>query len=67
LQEDDDAVVGKILVCGALLRAGRISLLNSEPLEKITNILLQATRQRTYHASLGYAFLIEIIESAVSS
>lgn len=61
-KEDADAVVGKILVCGALLHSGRLAEANSEHLEQVTNILLQSTRHRTYHASLGFSFLCEIIE-----
>lgn len=62
-KEDADAVVGKILVCGALLHAGRLTEANSEYLEQVTNVLLQSTHHRTYHASLGYSFLCEIIEN----
>ncbi|KAM7347042.1 MYB binding protein 1a [Cochliomyia hominivorax] len=62
-KEDADAVVGKILVCGALLHSGRLTEVNSEHLEQVTNILLQSSRHRTYHASLGFSFLCEIIES----
>ncbi|XP_061393037.1 myb-binding protein 1A [Musca vetustissima] len=61
-KEDADAVVGKILVIGALLHSGRLAEINTEHLEQITNILLQSTRHKTYHASLGYSFLCEIIE-----
>ncbi|XP_073828104.1 MYB binding protein 1a [Musca autumnalis] len=62
-KEDADAVVGKILVIGALIHSGRLANVNSEHLEQITNILLQSTRHKTYHASLGYSFLCEIIET----
>ncbi|TMW51016.1 hypothetical protein DOY81_003886 [Sarcophaga bullata] len=62
-KEDADAVVGKILCCGALLHAGRLTKMNSEHLEQITNILLQSSRCRSYHASLGFSFLIEIIDT----
>ncbi|XP_055914940.1 myb-binding protein 1A [Eupeodes corollae] len=61
-KEDADAFVGKILVCGAVLRSGRLSQANAEYLEQITNILVQASRHRTYHCSLAYVFLIEMIE-----
>ena len=62
-KEDADAVVGRILCCGALLHAGRLANMNSEHLEQITNILLQSSRYRSYHASLGFSFLIEIIDT----
>lgn len=62
-KEDADAVVGKILVVGALLHSGRLADGNAEYLEQVTNILLQSTRHKTYHASLGYSFLCEIIQS----
>ncbi|XP_005184002.2 myb-binding protein 1A [Musca domestica] len=62
-KEDADAVVGKILVIGALLHSGRLADVNPEHLEQITNTLLQSTRHKTYHASLGYSFLCEIIET----
>ncbi|KAI8122708.1 Myb-binding protein 1A [Lucilia cuprina] len=62
-KEDADAVVGKILVCGALLHSGRLTEANSEHLEQVTNMLLQSSRHRTYHASLGFSFLCEIIEA----
>lgn len=63
LQDDADAVVGKILVCGALQQSGRLdNLQNSEHLECIIHTLLQATKQRSYHASLAYALIIEFVE-----
>lgn len=62
-KEDADAIVGKILVCGALLYSGRLTEANSEHLEQIANILLQSTHHRTYHASLGFFILCEIIEA----
>lgn len=62
-KEDADAVVGKILCCGALLHAGRLDKVNSEHLEQITNVLLQSSRYRSYHSSLGFSFLIEIIDT----
>lgn len=62
-KEDADAIVGKILVCGAILHSARLSDVNCEDLEQMTNILLLAVKHRTYHASLGYAFLCEMIES----
>ncbi|XP_011211843.2 myb-binding protein 1A [Bactrocera dorsalis] len=62
-KDDADAVVGKILVCGALQQSGRLdNLQNNEHLERIINTLLQSTKQRSYHASLAYALLIELIE-----
>lgn len=61
-KEDADAVVGKILVVGALLHSGRLAEANSEYVEQVTNMLLQSTRHRTYHAALGYSFLCEVIE-----
>uniref|UniRef100_A0A1I8PD92 Myb-binding protein 1A n=1 Tax=Stomoxys calcitrans TaxID=35570 RepID=A0A1I8PD92_STOCA len=62
-KEDADAVVGKILVVGALLHSGRLSEANAEYLEQVTNILLQATHHKSYHASLGYSFVCELIET----
>ncbi|XP_067636863.1 myb-binding protein 1A [Eurosta solidaginis] len=62
-KDDADAVVGKLLVCFALQQAGRLdNMQNNEYLERITNTILQATKQRTYHASLGFAVLIEFVE-----
>lgn len=61
-KEDADAYVGKILVCGALLRSNRLSEANAEFLEQITNILIQASRHRIYHCSLAYSFLIEMLQ-----
>ncbi|XP_036339003.1 myb-binding protein 1A [Rhagoletis pomonella] len=62
-KDDADAVVGKILVCGALQQAGRLdNIEHNEYLERITNTLIQATKQRSYHASLGYALLVELVE-----
>uniref|UniRef100_W8BW28 DNA polymerase V n=1 Tax=Ceratitis capitata TaxID=7213 RepID=W8BW28_CERCA len=62
-KDDADAVVGRILVCSALQQAGRLdNLTNNEHLERIINTLLQATKQRSYHASLGYALLKELVE-----
>ncbi|XP_055845316.1 myb-binding protein 1A [Episyrphus balteatus] len=65
-KEDADAFVGKILVCAAVLRSGRLSQVNAESLEQITNILVQASRHRIYHCSLAYSFLIEMIEKITS-
>ncbi|XP_075157683.1 MYB binding protein 1a [Haematobia irritans] len=62
-KEDADAVVGKILVVGALLHSGRLADANSDYLEQVTNILLQATHHKSYHASLGYSFICELIET----
>nr|XP_014093367.1 myb-binding protein 1A [Bactrocera oleae] len=66
-KDDADAVVGKILVCGALQQSGRLdNLQNNEHLERIINTLLQATKQRSYHASLAYALLIELVEKVAA-
>lgn len=61
-KEDADAFVGRILVCAAFLRSGRLSQASADHLEQIINILVQASRHRIYHCSLAYSFLIEMID-----
>ncbi|XP_037939164.1 myb-binding protein 1A-like [Teleopsis dalmanni] len=60
-KNDSDAVVGKILVCVAIMHSGRVFVSSEDDLQKLTLFLLRATKHRTYHSSLGYGFLIEFL------
>lgn len=65
-QEDSDALIGHILICGALIRAKKVSTASDEELNRCVQVLIKASRHKTFHSSLAYTFLIELL-SQVSS
>lgn len=59
LQEDSDALVGQILVCAAIFHSKRS--LTSEEIGACVQILIIASHQKTFHSSLAYKFLLELL------
>lgn len=61
LQEDSDALVGHILVCAAIIHSKRA--LTSKEVGACVQILIDASHQKTFHSSLAYKFLLELLEN----
>lgn len=53
--------MGQILVCGALLRSNKLKESSNEDIEEVVKILVAATKHRTYHNSLGFSFVKELL------
>ncbi|KAL5275672.1 MYBBP1A family protein [Megaselia abdita] len=61
--EDADAIVGQILVCGALLRSSKLVEASKEDISAVIQVLLAATKHRTYHTALAYSFVTELLNT----
>lgn len=66
-KEDSDALIGHILLCGALLRSRRLLDESTENLAECVEILVQASKNKVFHTSLAYKFLVDLLEQVIAS
>ncbi|KAL0130921.1 hypothetical protein PUN28_002485 [Cardiocondyla obscurior] len=59
--ENADIYMGHILLCGAMIRSDLLANNNMETQQKITEILVNAGRQRSYLSFISIIFLSELI------
>lgn len=67
-KEDSDALVGHVLLVGALLRSGRLrggdaatAAATDEQVAQCAQILVRAAASKVFHASLAYKFLVDLL------
>lgn len=61
-KEDSDALIGHILLCGALLRSGRLPNETEENVAECVELLVQASKNKVFHTSMAYKFLVDLLE-----
>lgn len=61
-QEDSDALVGHILLCGALIRSDRFLDCTTDDISKCTAILVNGSKHKKFHAALAYSFIFELMQ-----
>lgn len=61
MQENADIHMGRILLCGALIRSKLLSNRTVEEQQKVVEILLTAGTKRSYLSFVSYSFLNEFI------
>lgn len=61
-QEDADALIGRILLCAAIIRSEKLGVALDSDIAKCIQILINASHHKSYHSSLAYTFLLELLE-----
>lgn len=61
LQEDSDALIGHILLCGSLIRSNKLDSGSDDDLSKCVQLLTAATHHKLVHSSMAFTFLIELL------
>lgn len=61
MQEDSDAVIGHILLCGSLIRSNKLDSGTDNDLAKCVQLLTAASHHKIVHSSLAFTFLIELL------
>lgn len=61
-KEDSDALVGHVLLCGALLRSGRLTEESDGNVAECVELLVQASKNKPFHTSMAYKFLAALLE-----
>ena len=61
-QEDSDALIGRILVCASILHANKLKSASNSEIKKCVETLINASHHKSYHSSLAYTFLLELLE-----
>lgn len=55
-------MIGRVLVCAAILHSKRIENASDADISKCLQTLINASHHKTYHSSLAYKFLLEMLE-----
>lgn len=61
-KEDSDALIGHILLCGAMLRSGRLVDETPENVAECVELLVQASKHKVFHTSMAYKFLVDLLD-----
>lgn len=61
-KEDSDALIGHILLCGALLRSGRLADESDANVTECVELLVQASKNKVFHTSMAYKFLVDLLD-----
>lgn len=64
IQENADIYMGRILLCGALIRSKLLLECKSEEQQKIFGILFSAGQQRSYLSFISVSFLVDFLEQS---
>lgn len=67
MQEDNDALIGRILVCASILHANKLESASDSEIKKCIETLIGASHHKLYHSSLAYTFLLELLEKLSES
>ncbi|XP_031636245.1 myb-binding protein 1A [Contarinia nasturtii] len=61
-KEDSDALIGRVLVCASILHANKLNSASDSEIKKCIETLINASHYKSYHSSLAYTFLLELLE-----